>query len=133
MKKPDVFKAHPKLEKYFKTSDGTKFFQEHDAITHGKSLKDKTVEPVKRPAEVEADEPVKKPGTKKPEKDSTPGELTPMQKAKLRIEAIEKMETVAEVEKALEEETAKSVKAAGQERIEAIEASNEAIANKVKE
>jgi len=132
MKKPCVFKSHPKLEKYYETSDGTKFFQEHDAKTFSRTLKDKAVKTVKRPAEVEADEPVKKAVDSKSTKDSKPGELTPMQKAKFRIAAIERMETVAEVEKALKEETAKSVIAAGKNRIEAIEASNEVI-NKEKE
>ncbi len=133
MKKADVFNSHPKLEKYFKTSDGTKFFTEHDATNFSRTLKDKAVETVKRPAEVEADEPVKKASVSKSTKDSKTEELTPMQKAKMRIEAIENMETVAEVEKALEEETAKSVKAAGKARIEAIEASNKELDNKVKE
>ncbi len=132
MKKPDVFKSHPKLEEYFETSDGTKFFQEHDAKTFSRTLKDKSVKTVKRPAEVEADEPVTKTPADKSTKGSKPEGLTPMQKAKLRIEAIEKMETVAGVEEALKEETAKSVIAAGKAHIEAIEASNEVI-NKEKE
>ena len=54
MKNQDVFKANPKLTKYFKTSDGVKFFRDHDAKTHARTLKDKEVETVKRPAESEA-------------------------------------------------------------------------------
>ena len=48
--------------------------------------------------------------------------LTPMAQAKLRIEALEKLETVEAVEKALEGETAKSVKKAGEAKIEALKA-----------
>ena len=40
-----------------------------------------------------------------------------------RIEANDKLETIEEVEKALEGETAKTVKEAGEKRIEAIKAS----------
>ncbi|WP_136464938.1 hypothetical protein [Flagellimonas onchidii] len=46
--------------------------------------------------------------------------LTPMQKAKSRAEAIAKMDTIEAIEKALEGETANSVKKAGAERIKAL-------------
>lgn len=46
MKTDNVFKTHPKLKSYHKTSDGTPFFQESDAKTHAKGLKDKTIETV---------------------------------------------------------------------------------------
>lgn len=119
MKKQDVFTANPKLAKYYKTSDGVKFFREHDAKTHARTLKDKDVETVKRPAGSTAKDSEKKTASKA-ENPEGGEELTPMQKAKLRVEAIEKMATVEEVEKALEEETAKSVIKAGKARIEAI-------------
>ena len=53
-------------------------------------------------------------------------DLTPMQKAELRIVAIEKMETVADVEDALKGETAKTVIAAGESRIKTLKAAQEA-------
>lgn len=46
MKTDNVFKVHPALKKYHKTSDGTAFFQETDAKNHAKNLEDKTVETI---------------------------------------------------------------------------------------
>lgn len=41
------------MSKYFKTSDGQEFYQEHDAKNHAKTLDDKTVTPPSIGAEVE--------------------------------------------------------------------------------
>lgn len=108
MKDKNVFDTHPKLKECFQTSDGTPFFQEHDAHTHARSLEDKEVKHLKRPVKA-----IK--ATKK--------KLTPMQEAQLRAEAIGKLETVEAVEAALKGETAKTVIAAGEEKIAAIKAS----------
>lgn len=110
MKDP-VFNANPKLEQYFKTADGNAFFTEHDAKNHATSLKSKKVEKVERPFVEENTKatPVKK-------------DLTPMAKAKLRIVAIEKMETVADIEKALKGETASTVIKAGESKIRVLNA-----------
>lgn len=147
-----IFTANPKLQKYFKTSDGTSFFREHDAAAHARSLKDKDVETVKRSAgftkedfeqiKQEAVEKIKakalKPAKKKNSAKTSEGnpsgsddskKLTPMQAAKLRAEEISTLETVEAVEKALKDETAKSVINAGKARIEAINASNKEVTN----
>lgn len=55
----DVFKDNPKMKSYFKTSDGTKFYDENSAKNHGKTLKDQSVEEVKRPAKTEDPKPSK--------------------------------------------------------------------------
>jgi len=41
------------MSKYFKTSDGQEFYQEHDAKNHAKTLNDKTVNPPSIADEVE--------------------------------------------------------------------------------
>lgn len=110
MEPKNVFKAHPNLKSYFQTSDGVKFFTAHDAKTHARSLDDKSVEEVKRGSSKD-----NKTAKSKPEPSS-------FEKAKLRIDAIGALETVEEVEKALEGETAKTVREAGEKRIEAINA-----------
>lgn len=109
----NVFKKHPTLESYHETSDGVKFFTESNAKNHAKSLKDKKVKEVERSTEIET-----------PKKGTKPKEPNPMQAAKLRADAINEMQTVAEIEKALEGETAKSVNKAGADRIAAIQATN---------
>lgn len=108
----ETFKQYPDLKSYHETSDGSKFFTPTDAANHARSLTDKTVEEVKR-------------GSSKKEaaNDSKDSKLNAIQAAKLRLEAIEKLDTVEAVEKALETETAKSVKAAGEKRIEELKAS----------
>ncbi|MBK5213633.1 MAG: hypothetical protein JJE55_08245 [Flavobacteriaceae bacterium] len=134
-----VFKNHPNLKKYYQTADGTKFFQEDHAKNHARSLEDRTVATVIRGVSGKTEAPVEKQASKaKPSKaakaensgtvDSK--DLTLMQAAKLRVEAIEKLETVKEIIKALEGETAKSVKTAGTERIAAINASKALDSNK---
>ncbi|MDB4157969.1 hypothetical protein N9609_00610 [bacterium] len=107
----DTFKLYPDLKSYHETSDGQKFFIPTDAANHARTLIDKTVKEVKR-------------GSSKKEaaNDSKDSKLNAIQAAKLRKEAIEKLETVEAVEKALETETAKSVKAAGEKRIEELKA-----------
>ena|SRR5690554_257564 len=120
----EIFKRNPNLLFLFRTSDGTHFYENSDAINHGKTLKDRSVVKVGR-----NDAPAKAPKAEAPkskkekaEKEVDTKELTPMAMAKLRVEAIEKLETVAEIEKALEGETAKTVLKAGAERIAAIQA-----------
>lgn len=94
-KKPvrSIWDMNPKLKSYHQTSDGEKFYMDHDAKTHARSLEDDSITEVKRPVKV-----VKL-------------------SAEERIEAISTMETVAEVEAALKGETAKTVKEAGEARI----------------
>lgn len=46
-----IFKNHPTLKSYFKTSDGQAFYAEDSAKNHAKTLKDKSVEEVKNKAE----------------------------------------------------------------------------------
>lgn len=41
-----VFKNNPALKVYYKTSDGTAFYNESDAKLHAKTLDDKKVEPI---------------------------------------------------------------------------------------
>ncbi|MGJ5643208.1 hypothetical protein [Formosa sp. S-31] len=112
-----VFKRNPNLGRYFKTSDGTPFYKKEHAKTHARGLKDKSVEEVVKPvAKVEADS---KKASEKTEANLE--DLTPMQKAKLRIRAIKKLDTVEAVKAALEGETAKTVIEAGELRIKAIQ------------
>jgi len=133
MKDP-IFKTNPKLEHYFKTADGNAFFTEHDAKNHATSLKSKKVEKVERPfvkEKAKATPPVDTEGAKKNKKTpakkdkgdkGTEKDLTPMAKAKLRIVAIEKMQTVADVEGALKGETASTVIKAGESKIRVLNA-----------
>jgi hypothetical protein len=41
-----VFSRNPKLDVYFRTSDGVAFFTQNDARNHAKTLKDATVKKV---------------------------------------------------------------------------------------
>lgn len=109
----NVFKQHPRLESYHETSDGIKFFTESNAKNHAKSLKDKKVKVVERSEENDA-----------PKKDTEPKASNPMQAAKLRVDEINALQRVEEIEKALEGETAKSVKKAAADRIAAIQATD---------
>src|SRR5690554_149932 len=43
-----IFKNHPNLKAYYKTSDGTAFYTESDAKLHAKTLENKNIEPVFR-------------------------------------------------------------------------------------
>lgn len=126
----DVFKRNPDLKKYYETVDGTKFYKEDAAKAHAKRLESKTVKTVERPLEKNAEG---KPAKAKPNKGNNAGsdsktvdskDLSAFEAAKLRKEAIEKLTTVAEIEKALEGETAKSVIKAGTKRIAAIKATD---------
>ena len=112
----NTFKLYPDLKSYHETSDGQKFFIPTDAANHARTLTDKTGKEVKRGSEAANDG----------QHDS---KLNAIQAAKLRKEAIEKLETVEAVEIALETETAKSVKAAGEKRIEELKASASASVN----
>ena len=125
--KQDTFKQYPNLKSYFKTTDGVRFFNESDAKNHARTLQNKTVEQVKR---THADdtigsndkEKVKKNtgASGKSGKKSDSKKPNALQAAKQRIADIENMDTVAAVEEALKGETAKTVKEAGEKRIEAI-------------
>ena len=55
MSKNEIFEAHPKLDCYFETSDGSCFYTENAAEAHSKTLKDKKVKTVvKKSTPVEA-------------------------------------------------------------------------------
>lgn len=95
----NVFKKNPNLKEYHETSDGVKFYTKHDAANHARSLKDKKVNHVTAGDLNAVEKPVKK-------------------SAEERIEFINSLETVEDVEAALKDESAKTVKAAGAEKIE---------------
>ena len=88
-----IWDANPSMKKYYKTSDGNKFYSKADAKLHAVTakLEDREIETVNRPA--------------------------PKLNAEERIEAIKAMETVEEVQAALKDEKASTVKAAGEARI----------------
>lgn len=111
----ELFEKHPNLERYYETSDGTKFYKEHHAQTHARTLSDRDVETVKRKDQAKSKTKPKRKGKK---------DLSPMAAAKLRVEAIEEMQSVSEVEAALKDETAKTVKEAGANRIATLKASD---------
>jgi hypothetical protein len=46
--KNKIFKANPKLDCYFETTDGECFFTENSAKDHARNLEDKTVKPFHR-------------------------------------------------------------------------------------
>ena len=96
-----IFDLHPNLDAYFETSDGVKFFNHSDAATHARSLENKKVKKVGRPAK-------KAPKTEKAT-------------AKDRIAAINQMDSIEAVQKALEGETAAGVIKAGMDKIKALE------------
>jgi hypothetical protein len=50
-----IFEDNKGLKAYWKTSDGTPFYNENTANIHAKSLEDKKVEKVERPASSKAD------------------------------------------------------------------------------
>lgn len=121
----NTFKQHPRIKTYFQTTDGVKFFRQSDAKNHAKTLDDKNVTEVKKGQSEKADKGSNKTSAKKTTAKGTDEgakKLTPMQEAKNRKTAIEALDTVEAVEKALEGETAKTVKDAGAKRIEAIKA-----------
>lgn len=95
MKNDPIFKVHPHLEKVYVTSDGQKFYQENDAKNHGKTLKDKTVEPVYNQSKLEKAEDVNIEDTgasKEVIKD------TPKEDWKVVLGKIEKAETLEELD-----------------------------------
>lgn len=59
--KNEIFQANPKLDCYFKTSDGESFFTENAAKDHARSLTEKTVETLHRFDYVEPNEEVVEP------------------------------------------------------------------------
>ncbi len=92
-----IFEKH-NITEYYQTSDGNKFYTEHNAQTHAKSLKNKKVTKV--------------------EKDETTADDDEKLSAEERIKAIEEMETVEQVKKALKGEKAKTVIEAGNAMID---------------
>jgi len=112
MSKKTVWDLNPQMKKCFQTTDGEKFFTADNAKTHARSLDDRSVTELKRP----------KAAKPKVVKATPVDELTPMQKAAIRVKAISKLTTVEAVKAALKGETAKSVKAAGNDRIKSIKA-----------
>lgn len=45
-----TFEQYPNLKEYFTTSDGEKFYNDNSAQLHARTLKDKAVQKVERPA-----------------------------------------------------------------------------------
>jgi SOS-response transcriptional repressor LexA len=111
MKPEKVFKQHQSISSFFETSDGTKFFTKNLAQHHAKSLEDKAVKEVKKSA-------------KQNSPDSKTNKSIKLG-ASERIEAINALETVEAIELALKDETAKTVIAAGEEKIKTINESNQ--------
>ena len=109
MKPEKVFKANPSLKAYFETSDGTKFFTENNAKNHAKK--------VERGAVVSSDNKQKSNTSNASDKGNKKASTEE------RIAAINALDTVEAVTEALKGETAKTVKAAGAEKIKALEAS----------
>ncbi len=68
MKATEIFKKHSKLQEFYQTSDGIKFFNESSAKNHAKDLEDKKVVEVKRSSIslVEAEADTKKPANTEP-------------------------------------------------------------------
>lgn len=52
----NIFETHPNLKEYFKTSDGSAFYTEHDAANHAKTLENRKVEKVERVVKKAAEE-----------------------------------------------------------------------------
>lgn len=117
MKPEKVFKANPSLKAYFETSDGTKFFTENNAKNHAKSLKNKAVKKVERGAVASSDNKQKSNTSNASDKGNKKASTEE------RIAAINALDTVEAVTEALKGETSKTVKAAGEEKIKALEAS----------
>lgn len=88
-----LFALYPNLSEYFETSDGQQFFKEDPAKVHGRTLKDKSVKTVERPAE--SDEPVDLKGTE--------GEIESPEPAKDLIAKVPSMD-LETAQKALENE-----------------------------
>ncbi len=82
-----IFESNPNLKKAFITSDGTPFYQEHDAKNHAKTLEDKSVEPVYNEKELQV-------------LDSE--DLSEQDKEMAEFEADEKLKSDQEAEKQLE-------------------------------
>jgi len=96
-----IFDLHPNLDAYFETSDGVKFYNHSDASAHARSLENKKIKKVGRPVK------------KAPKTEKTT--------AKDRIAAINQMDSIEAVQKALENEKAPSVIKAGMDKIKALE------------
>ncbi len=98
----EVFERYPEVDKVYVTSDGCKFFKEHYAQSHARSLEDKDVEVLNRTeTSNEADE----------------GDNPDLE---ARIALIQAMATIEEVQNALVGESNEMVLNAGQERIAAL-------------
>ena len=95
--KNQVFESNPNMKEYFETSDGQPFYKKQDAELHARSLKDKKVTLVERPA-----------------KDEKP------KNAKEVIELISVAQTVEAVEALIEGDKRATVITAGQAAIEAL-------------
>ncbi|MBS7234176.1 hypothetical protein KHA90_24550 [Flavobacterium psychroterrae] len=53
MKKHEIFETNPDLKSVHVTSDGTPFYNDNDAKMHAKTLKDKSVELIVNPLQIE--------------------------------------------------------------------------------
>lgn len=106
-----VFKANPKADKLLATSDGQFFLEKNKnaADFHAKNKGGLRIYTIDRDGSIE---------DSNEDKDEQPVKLS----AEERIEKINAMTSIEEVEAALVEEKAKTVKAAGLEKIEALKA-----------
>lgn len=91
-----IFESNPNLKKAFITSDGTPFYQEHDAKNHAKTLKDKSVEPVYNEKELQVID---------------AEDLSDEDKEMAEFEAAEKLKTEQEAEKLKADQAAEKLKA----------------------
>jgi len=109
-----VFKANPKVDKLLATSDG-QFFLEKNKNAAEFHAKKKGGNQALRIYTIDRDGSIE---DSNEDKDEQPAKLS----AEERIEKINAMTSIEEVEAALVEEKAKTVKAAGLEKIEALKA-----------
>lgn len=91
-----IFESNPNLKKAFITSDGTPFYQEHDANNHAKTLKDKSVEPVYNEKELQVID---------------AEDLSDEDKEMAEFEAAEKLKANQEAEKLKADQAAEKLKA----------------------
>lgn len=108
-----ALKDNPTAKKVFVTSDGFTFLNENSANLHATTNASKKTLMVSEFSKTGKDE--------EPDRGKKGKKLSAPEKAKLRVEAISKLETVEAVNKALEGETAKTVKKAGETRKKELE------------
>ena len=118
-----AFATEKEVESLYTTSDGQCFKKEGNAYSHAKTLEDSTVEELDRKLKpVKKEEATTESGNAG---GSESGGSTTKLTAEERIAKINKAETVDQVNELLEGEKAKTVKAAGAAKIEALQADEE--------